>query len=1129
MILDNPPVSMATAKGHLDLTRAGIQSTTKPQRRRRKKNNRPTNTTTNGLQEGDDLDQSSPTNNYDDEPPDPDSDHTVLLAVTQTSELALHADLTGRFPITSRHGNSYILVSTLKGYIHMEPMPSRHATHYTAAVQRTIEFFRTLGHHPTYFRIDNETSRQLERMMATERIIIEYVPPNNHRANKAERAIRSAKNHIIASLASVHPSCPLFLWDDFLPQIELSLNLLRPAPNQPTMSAFKAIHGRNYDFAAHPIAPVGTQVLAHDPPSNRPSWAPHGTPGFYTGPSLQHYRSYRVYIPSTTSERVTDSVEWLPTPFHMPGSTTAEILLDTLHSTQNTLQMIAPSVHPATTDDPRTTKTLQQLTDTLASLVKHLTPTSTTAEVASTEGSTHHEAAPPTLVPHLPHLPAAASTTDDATPAVFPPPGLPLPQVPKHHQHNNTNDNISPTVVGATPRPARSIDAPIIQQQPSPPTDRGALTPPPETQTRDNILTNTRHRPARQRALPQRFRSANHTVSQEVHRALTAATLDTDGTPLTYRKAKRGPNKSLWEKAEHEELCRLVEETKTMFFIPREQVPHDRKVSYYNPQVKIKTKNGSIQYRIRGTYGGNISDYPYSVTAFTADLQSIKILLNAVVTENGYFMTADVKDFYLGTDLPHYEYMRLHRSQIPSSSALHFQLAHLWHNDHVYVEIRKGIYGLPQAGKLAQDRLIAHLCTHGYYSSPETPCLFRHKTRDISFALVVDDFGIKFHNKDDVHHLLTSLRELYTITEDWTGSKYVGLTIDHNRHQHTLTLSIPNYVDKACQRFNITAPNTPPTTPMVYVPPQHGRTGPQPVTTDTPDPNDRPLTPAELTRLQQILGVFLFYARAVDYVLLTALNKLSSQQANPTLSTLHAAHRLVSYAASHPNASITFYPSSMQLHVHSDASYLSERQARSRAGGIFFLPRLPSQDSNKQTPPLLNGLLDATTTIIRSIVASACEAEYAALFLNCQHAVSLCHILNFLGYTQQPTPVVSDNSCAVNIANGLAKPGKSKAMNMRYHWVRDRVKAGEFTIAWAPGDDNLADFFTKIVPSHVTTHFRKLISTPLKEPYSVPSSHVPLLQEGVLDKQSTRQAEVVRTRTSDTNDIHKSFRSLDVD
>ena len=103
-----------------------------------------------------------------------------------------------------------------------------------------------------------------------------------------------------------------------------------------------------------------------------------------------------------------------------------------------------------------------------------------------------------------------------------------------------------------------------------------------------------------------------------------------------------------------------------------------------------------------------------------------------------------MKDFYLGTILAQPVYIRIHRRQIPAVTILLYDLEGLFYNDYIIVEVTKGIYGLPQAEILAQERLIAKLGQHGYRQVPNTPCLFKHDTRSIMFVLVVDDFGVKY-------------------------------------------------------------------------------------------------------------------------------------------------------------------------------------------------------------------------------------------------------------------------------------------------------------------------------------------------------------------------------------------------
>jgi len=89
-----------------------------------------------------------------------------------------------------------------------------------------------------------------------------------------------------------------------------------------------------------------------------------------------------------------------------------------------------------------------------------------------------------------------------------------------------------------------------------------------------------------------------------------------------------------------------------------------------------------------------------------------------------------------------YEYMRIPAKDIPTDIMEQYNLAPLVHKGHVLTEIQKGMYGLPQAGILAYNRLVTHLALSGYTPVQHTPGLFRHATRPVTFSLVVDDYAI---------------------------------------------------------------------------------------------------------------------------------------------------------------------------------------------------------------------------------------------------------------------------------------------------------------------------------------------------------------------------------------------------
>jgi hypothetical protein len=139
------------------------------------------------------------------------------------------------------------------------------------------------------------------------------------------------------------------------------------------------------------------------------------------------------------------------------------------------------------------------------------------------------------------------------------------------------------------------------------------------------------------------------------------------------------------------ETIRLIE-SGTGRFIYRTEMPVGKKVAYYNPQLKIKVKPDGVQHRVRGTIGGDQVDYPGKTTAYTAHLESIRVMLNATVSEHARIATADIKDFYLGTPLDRPEYMRISLKHIPLDVQIRYNISAKVDNEHVIMEITKGIY-----------------------------------------------------------------------------------------------------------------------------------------------------------------------------------------------------------------------------------------------------------------------------------------------------------------------------------------------------------------------------------------------------------------------------------------------------
>ena len=113
--------------------------------------------------------------------------------------------------------------------------------------------------------------------------------------------------------------------------------------------------------------------------------------------------------------------------------------------------------------------------------------------------------------------------------------------------------------------------------------------------------------------------------------------------------------------------------------------------------------------------------------------------------------------------------------------------------------------------------------------------------------------------------------------------------------------------------------------------------------------------------------------------------------------------------------------------------------------------------------------------MISCVVASAAEAELAAGFQQAQLAVRLRHTLQDLGYPQQPTLLLIDNTVAIGLANDTMNKKRSKSMDMRFFWLRDRVQQLQFVVEHIPGQYNIADFFTKALPKAKYDQFHRYI------------------------------------------------------
>jgi hypothetical protein len=191
----------------------------------------------------------------------PDTDlgtNTHLVYAVVVDQGRLYTDLTGKFPVRTSKGNSYVMVCYIYdcNYVKVIPIKSRSASELVKAYDSVHQEITVKGFKPKLQTLDNEASVALKNLFTKHDIAYQLVPPHCHRRNAAERAIRTFKEHFVAGISSVDPSFPLQLWDRLLPQTEITLNLLRTSRLHPQLSAAAHFHGI-VDYNKTAFAPPG--------------------------------------------------------------------------------------------------------------------------------------------------------------------------------------------------------------------------------------------------------------------------------------------------------------------------------------------------------------------------------------------------------------------------------------------------------------------------------------------------------------------------------------------------------------------------------------------------------------------------------------------------------------------------------------------------------------------------------------------------------------------------------------------------------------------------------------------------------------------------------------------------------
>ena len=1051
-----------------------------------------------------------------------------VIRLTTKEFFDAYSDLAGRFPHISTDGYEYILVFVhYTGYIFIRAIKSRSGKAQAEAYDSILSECKQKNVVPKTYMLDNEISPEVRAVLKAYDIetsnkerLINLATPENKRANHAERAMDIVKPHIVSTIAGCDIDFPIKAWNLLLPQIEITLNLLRTSTVDSTLSCYGTMYGR-YDFDKCPMAPAGVKVMYYKHPHLRQTWGHKSLLGFVVGPALEHHRCFTIVDYFTGMPRVTDTLSFHPQKFRMPGSSNAEL-------TTAAIQQLADVIKLS--HDPND-KSYEVSSNLLQSLLKYKAIYGPMEPPIQDERKQNTTTSPAITSNNIPPEPAAAddmlmnSRNEDPSrveepvelPRVLEP--VELTRVP------NQERELAPPEPEEVERPSR-IKMPShiytkIELDQMSINELKELCQQLGVRTRHNSIASTllteimRVQGTSHHMLQPRRRKQSHQKSyktaeisgwevlahlpkptvpqpftrgywQEVkhlqkveqsswgwnQQAKVAieneyTTRDHSKPKYNYHKEKRN-NPELVEEAEHKELSYFMDNGCTTEHIG--PIPKGANITYYNPQLEYKIdQDGKLIVKVRGAGGGDKVTTSDSNISRSTEPVLVKTFLNAAVSEDAFIATIDLGKFFLHEDLPDTDlvFLKLTAAQVPKQTVEKYNFT--WQTDKkgkkfILLRCLKAIYGLPQANHLAYEGLKRNLQKYGYYET-STKCLFRHETKDISFIVHVDDFAIKIKRVEEVYELVQALEEcgykvktnIPFLTKEGNNKQeykfvYTGLTCVHNTKQRYMDISLPDY--ELFLRNQIPDSVKKRSTPGTPHPIQYGQQH-QFVQTE----QSVTFSPEQLQRLQTMVGQYGWYAKQVAHDLLTAIAILSTHQSNPTENTEQLMVNIQGYLKNWGKQTLRFYASEMILTAMSDASLGSEKENknnhRSRAACIMYL--------GTKDPHIINGPIFIHTGILPGVPVSAAEAEISGNFETGKHAVYIRKLLDDLGYAQPTTVIFTDNVCAIEYSKDAIKGTKLRHIDRRNEWIKYMTNINEFKLEYISSENNLADFFTKLM------------------------------------------------------------------
>ncbi len=282
-------------------------------------------------------------------------------------------------------------------------------------------------------------------------------------------------------------------------------------------------------------------------------------------------------------------------------------------------------------------------------------------------------------------------------------------------------------------------------------------------------------------------------------------------------------------------------------------------------------------------------------------------------------------------------------------------------------------------------------------------------------------------------YLLDILKKFHGLQYNMAGNKFAGMDMEWNYAAHRCRISMPGYISSLLLKFKHPHPTKPLLSPYKCLPITYGAK-----LNITPEPDALELLDASCKHcIQEIVGLLLYYAQAVNNKLLIALSTIAARQAKATVASEQVVNLLLDYVGNYPNDGIVYRANNMMLFAYADAGFLNKTNSCSRADSHIYL-------LDDDPFPQFNGTILSIAQIIKFVMALAAKLELAALFITAREMIPHRQTLIAMGWPQFKSPIQMDNSTAAGVTNKTIVPCRSKMIDIQFWWLHCRTSQDQF-------------------------------------------------------------------------------------